>query len=206
MFKASELGLIFHSTALKNSLEALRTKFTVRESSALNIDSPTFMALVLLTPAVDVALANGSINLFEEVRLHKKARALTPESLLQRNDSVVASLKILVQEFGKWKNDFYVLCKQAVMSSLKSNAAVWKAITDYEAMSGEPIEDLLRAPYILVKILSLMFLESEDDFLVEKRIPAIEIDKIGEIGKILGLDESPLFGYFLQSFSAKESV
>jgi hypothetical protein len=173
-------------------------------NASLELKKEFLRAEALLAPSVGIALANGSISLFEELSLNKKARFLSRGSYFLKKDPIVHGLKYLVKHFDQWEERCYAFVKAVMLSTLNKNKFVYAALTNPESTTGDLSQDILNAPYILVKFISFMFLEEEDDLLNASMISEVELKKVQEIGEKLGLGEMPLFKLFYDSFELKK--
>jgi hypothetical protein len=61
----------------------------------------------------------------------------------------------------------------------------------------------MQAPYILVRFISSMFLEREEDILNPGKIREMEWQKIKSIGDKTGLSNLNLFNEFIKAFEVK---
>ncbi|MCU0448260.1 MAG: hypothetical protein MUC97_00255 [Bernardetiaceae bacterium] len=145
-----------------------------------------FFALVLLAPTVGMALANGSISLYEELALNKKARQLSKGNYFLRKDPFMGGLSRFVQEFARFEAGCYALINQAVAAQLPGGPP--------------PSPHLMTAPYFLVKLLALLFLREEESILASRGISRTEMVKLREIGDALGLGNSAVFEAFCATF------
>ena len=62
---------------------------------------------------------------------------------------------------------------------------------------------VIEAPYILVRFISSLFLERDEDILNPGKIRNIEFEKIKAIGEKTGLSELNLFNEFIKAFDLK---
>jgi hypothetical protein len=147
-----------------------------------------FFALILLAPAVGMALANGNISLYEELALNKKARQLSKGNYFLRKDPFMGSLGKFVTEFARFETGCYRLIGQVIAAQLPSGLP--------------PGGNLMAAPYFLVKLLVIMFLREEDSILGSRGISRTELAKLRAIGEYLGLGQAAVFAVFCDTFVA----
>ncbi|MFT6962963.1 MAG: hypothetical protein ACJAWV_002697 [Flammeovirgaceae bacterium] len=204
MLTDSEIVTLMQDNEVLNASLELKKEFLRAEAQFLDIGDDDFVSLMLLAPSVGIALANGSISLFEELSLNKKARFLSRGSYFLKKDPIVHGLKYLVKHFDQWEERCYAFVKAVMLSTLNKNKFVYAALTNPESTTGDLSQDILNAPYILVKFISFMFLEEEDDLLNASMISEVELKKVQEIGEKLGLGEMPLFKLFYDSFELKK--
>ena len=72
MFSENEVGIMLENQSIHDTVKSLKEEFITKEARFLEIGDHDFLSLVLLTPSVGVALANGSVSLFEELSLNKR--------------------------------------------------------------------------------------------------------------------------------------
>jgi len=200
MLTESELVTIMEDQDVLDATMDLKAAFIGAETDFLNISDDDFISLVLLAPSVGVALANGSISLFEELSLNKKARKLSRGSYFLKKDPIVQALQFLVKNFEKWEDKFYNLIKMAMFSTFKKNQIILDTLRNPQASTGDLSRDMLNAPYIFVKFITFLFMEEEDDLLNQRSISQIEYQKILEIGQKLEIDNVPAFQLFCKTF------
>ncbi len=203
MLNESELSILLQNKSVREPLDSLRSDFFSAYIDIRPLDEKDFFALTLLAPSIAIALANGSISLFEELSLTKKARVLSrQEESFRANDPLLAALKQLTKDFKRWENDFYETIKTAMYSSLRKNELLWHNLHEEKSVSYIWKDDALNAPYILVKFLVLLFLE-EDKIIITPLISQIEYKKLLEIGEKLDLIEFPIFKSFCGVFDVR---
>ena len=121
---------------LAASLE-LKKDFLKAEAQFLDIGDDDFVALMLLAPSVGVALANGSISLFEELSLNKKARFLSRGSYFLKKDPIVHGLKYLIKQFDQWESKCYAFVKLVMFSTLRKTPAIIESLKRKDASTGD---------------------------------------------------------------------
>ena len=73
MFTENEVELMVGDPIILDATKEVRKDFIKTEAPYLEISEIDFFSLVMLSPTVGIALANGSVSLFEELSLNKKA-------------------------------------------------------------------------------------------------------------------------------------
>lgn len=203
MLTESELATLMEDQEVLDAVLHLKKDFTDAESKFTDLSDDDFISLVLLAPSVGVALANGSISLFEELSLNKKARSLSRKSYFLKRDPLAHALKYLIQNFEKWEERFYELICMTMFSTLRKNEVLWHAFRNPNSSTGDMGKDILNAPYIFVKLITFLFLEEENDMINQRSISKVEYDKILDIGKRLELSEVPAFLTFIEGFDVR---
>ncbi len=203
MLNESELSILLQNKSVREPLDLLRNDFFSAYEKISPLDEKDFFALTLLAPSIAIALANGSISLFEELSLTKKARMLSrQEDAFRTNDPLLAALKQLTKDFQRWENDFYQTIKTAMYSSLKQNELLWKHLHEKKSVSNVWKKDALNAPYVLVKFLVLLFLE-EEKIITTPLLSQVEYKKLITIGEKLELNKLPIFKSFCKVFDVR---
>ncbi|WP_291723977.1 hypothetical protein [Bernardetia sp.] len=203
MLNESELSILLQNKSVREPLDTLRSSFFSTYTEIRPLDEKDFFALTLLAPSIAIALANGSISLFEELSLTKKARMLSrQENAFRTNDPLLAALKQLIKDFGRWENGFYEAIKTAMYSSLQQNELLWQHLHEEKSVSQNWKNDALNAPYVLVKFLVLLFLE-EEKITTTPLLSQVEYKKLLEIGEKLELTKFPIFKSFCSVFDVR---
>ncbi len=199
MLRENEIAVLMNNPEIVERTMNLKNEFSA-SNQELQLTDDDFISLILLAPTVGVALANGSISLFEELTLNKKARTLSRGSYFLKKDPVIYALKHLINDFATWELRFYDLLKSILNSTLAKSNAVSSLLRSEESSTKDIAVDLMNAPYIFIKFLSFMFLEDESDLLNQRNISKVEYNKIIDIAKHLELDEVPVFKSFCETF------
>lgn len=203
MLSQKELDILLKEPETTKSLKVLRAEFAQKSPQSQAISDEDFISLVLLAPSLGIALAHGSISLFEELSLNKKVRSLSKKSKLLKNDSLFYALRFLKNNFPAWEDNFYQIIKLILYSSLKKNNLIWDTFQQKNASTNNLQIDILNAPYIFVKIMTFLFLEGDETFVSKRSIAQTEYKKILEIGEKLELDSVPLFQQFCDGFDIR---
>ena len=189
MLNQKELDILLKEPQTTKNLEILRVEFAKKSPQSQAISDEDFISLVLLAPSLGIALAHGSISLFEELSLNKKVRSLSNKSKLLKNDSLFYALRFLKNNFSDWEDNFYQIIKLILYSSLKKNNLIWDTFQQKNASTNNLQIDVLNAPYIFVKIMTFLFLEDGETFVSKRSIAQTEYEKIVEIGEKLELNK-----------------
>jgi len=205
MITDSEITTLMSDQDVLEGTLTLKKDFLKQETQFAHLSDDEFVSLVFMAPAVGVALANGSVSLYEHMTLNNKARRLSHNHYFLRRAPVMRALDFLLDNFQTWEDRFYNLIRLVMHASLKKNKFIYDTLRSSEATTGHFKTDLLNAPYIFIKFLSFLFLEEADDLLGDRRISKVEHEKIFEIGVKLDIDKIPLFQAFWESFDVQES-
>ncbi|MBD0404626.1 hypothetical protein [Flammeovirga sp. EKP202] len=200
MITGSELITLVRDADFFNEMQALKKDFLKVDPAFMDLSDDDFISIILITPSIGIALANGSVSHYEEITLRRKARKLSRRSFFQKNDPLAPALKYLSYNFSEWENRFYKLIKITMHSSLKENNVVLETLKNPSSLTGDLKRDILNAPFIFVKFISFLFMEEDDDLLNERAITEVELEKIKEIGTALEIDNVPIFNAFCESF------
>ena len=203
MLNQKELNILLKEPKTTKSLDTLRTEFAKKSPKSKEISDEDFISLVLLAPSLGIALAHGSISLFEELSLNKKVRSLSNKSKLLKNDALFYALRFLKNNFPDWEDNFYQIIKLVLYSSLKKNTLIWDTFQQKGASTNNLQIDVLNAPYIFVKLMTFLFLEDSETFISKRSIAQTEYEKILEIGDKLELSNVPLFQQFCEGFDIR---
>jgi hypothetical protein len=107
-------------------------------------------------------------------------------------------MKYLIKSFERWEQPFYKAIDD-IFHVLFSNEVIKEA--NMEGLTYE--QKVMKAPYLMVRFLSALFLETDVDILSPGKIRKIEFDKITSIGEKIGLTKLQLFQEFLGSYELK---
>ncbi|SMG12850.1 hypothetical protein SAMN05661096_00548 [Marivirga sericea] len=198
MFTEAEIAVIIENQDIDKIVEDLKKKFLEKEAPYFEISNHDFLSLILLSPVVGKAMANNNISFREEMSLQKKARKLSKGGFFLSKDPVADGMKFLIKKFDQWEDDFY--------SSIRSIFQVLfeKETLDRANNTSVPYQiRVMEAPYILVRFISSLFLERDEDILNPGKIRNMEFNKIKSIGDKIGLSELSLFNEFIKAFEVK---
>ncbi|MGJ3234329.1 hypothetical protein [Marivirga sp.] len=198
MFTEAEIAVIIDNQEIDKIVDTLRKDFLEKTAPYFEISNHDFLSLILLSPVVGKAMANNNISFKEEMSLQKKARKLSKGGFFLSKDPVADCMKFLIKNFNEWEDQFYESIKK-IFHVLFEEATLQKAnnkATPYNIR-------VMEAPYILIRFISSLFLEREEDILNPGRLRKIEWEKIKSIGDKTGLSDLNLFNEFIESFEVK---
>lgn len=183
----------------------LKKDFIREEAPFLEISDHDFFSLIMMAPTIGVALSDGSVSLFEELALNKKARKLSKGGYFMKKDPVIYAMKYLLKKYDLWYEKFFNVLRLAMRGSF-----------DMEALEREVFEEnsnvdyaayrrvVLNTPYILIRFLSTFFLENDEDIISTNRhIGRNEYLQMLKIGEQLGLRKLRVFFMFCNTFDQK---
>jgi hypothetical protein len=205
MFTEYELESMVEIPEILEATQALKKDFIKSEAPYLEISDHDFFSLVMMSPMVGVAMANGSISFFEERSLNKKARKLSKGGYFMKKDPVVYAMQFLIKKFDSWDEKFYALLKTSIESSFHFEGIQKEKIADSTEVSyDEYKKTVLRQPYILIRFIASFFLENDEEIISNERtIGKSEHASMVRIGEQLGLDDIPVFQMFCKTFTIK---
>jgi hypothetical protein len=193
MFTENEIGALILDPKIKEATEKLREEFIEKEAPFLEITVHDFLALIMITPSVGVALANKSVSLMEEMALNKKARKYSKGGYFLKQDPVVNAMKYLIKHYDAWSEIFYDHIKSLISIMLNKDELMKSKIDSEEVTDEQYCVELLKAPFILVRFISSFLSGSEDeDLSVERKIGKNEYNRTIEILEKVDLIDIPL--------------
>lgn len=204
MFTEYEIDTMMELPDLQKATFELKKSFIRSEAPYLELSDHDFFSLVMMAPMVGIAKADGTISLFEELSLNKKARKLSRGGYFMKKDPVVYGMKFMIKKFEDWEDQFYDLLNKTMHETFN--------MKDLE-VSDPPIEsvsyeeykrEVLITPYILIRFISSFFLENDEDIINSKRtIGRSEYNSMVRIGEKLGLNKLRIFQMFCKTFEVK---
>ena len=102
MFTENEIASLIARPDILEKIEPLKKEFIKKEAQFLEINDHDFLSLMIICPSVGIALANGSVSLFEEISLNKKARKLSKGGYWMKKDPVVVASPLRAQASASW--------------------------------------------------------------------------------------------------------
>lgn len=198
MFSENEIATMIEIPEILDATVKVKEDFIKNEANFLEINEHDFLSLIMMTPTVGMALANGSLSLFEELALNKMARKMSKGGFFLKVDPVAHGMKFLIKNFEAWEVKFYEVIKVCMTSTFSLEDLKKENLKD-----GSFARSVMQVPYIFVRFLSSSFLHDDSDIVDERSISQVEFDKIKDIGKKLDLDEYPIFKAFLNTFKVK---
>ncbi len=203
MFSENEIATMIEIGEIRKATAETKEKFIREEANFLDISDHDFLSLIMVTPAIGVALANGSISLFEELALNKMARKMSKGGYFMKTDPVAHAMKFVVKNFGKWEEEFLAIieiCMDATFDRSQLQHIEGSASGD---VVKDFARDLMKVPYIFVRFLSTMVLNDESDIVERRSISKVEYEKILNIGTQLHINAIPVFKSFCDTFEVK---
>ena len=203
MFTEYEIETLIENETIQKATFELKKEFIKNEAPYLEISDQDFFSLVVMAPTVGVALANGSVSLWEEMALNKKARKLSKGGYFMKKDPVVFGLKYLIKQYDNWEDEFL----RIIRLTMEESFDVASLEMDYDAAQtvteSEYRHEVLKAPYIFIRFLSSFFLDDDEDIISPRKISKVDFGRVQSIGEKLGLSKIPLFHYFCSTFKVK---
>ncbi len=203
MFTEDQVNAILGFEGVEEKVEKLKLAFKEGEVQLLDMINHDFLSMALLTPTIELALANGNISLMEEMAINQKARKLSKGGYFLQSDPVVYTLKFFIKNFNEWRNRFYELLHSVIeltcdLGKLEVFEGHEERVPDFEFE-----RNLLHAPYIFAQYMSTFFINDIEQTTIQKKISQIEYEKILEIGRKLKIDHLVIFRGFCQTFTVK---
>ena len=203
MFTEYEIHTMVENKAILDATIVLKKDFIKNEAPYLEISDHDFFSLVMMAPTVGIALANGSVSLFEELALNKKARKLSKGGYFMKKDPVVYAMKYLIKKYDDWDDKFYDVIKLSMEELFHKKDLEAPYDPDQEFDYEQYKVEVLKMPYIFIRFLSSFFLEDDENIISYKNMNKTDFGRLVEIGNKLGLDKIPLFHKFCKTFKVK---
>jgi hypothetical protein len=193
MFTENEISSLIIDPEIKRSTQALKEEFIEKEAPFLEISDHDFLSLIMLTPSVGIALANDSVSLLEEMALNKKARKYSKGGYFLKQDPVVNAMGYLIKHYDVWSEIFLEHIKQLIDLLIDKDELMKSKIDAPDTTDEQYCVEILKAPFILVRIITSFLSNAEDeDLATERRLPQNEYDRIIEILTKVGIIDIPL--------------
>ena len=193
MFTENEIDALILDPEIRVSTEQLKEEFINQEAPFLEISDHDFLSLVLITPSVGIALANSKVSLKEEMALNKKARKYSKGGYFLKQDPVVTAMGYLIKHYDVWSEIFYAHINKLIWLMLDKDELMKSKIDAPGITDEQYCVELLKAPFLLVRIISSFLGKSDDDDLsVERSISKNEYDRTLEILEKVDLNNIPL--------------
>ena len=203
MFTEYEIETLLENEVVKKATFELKKEFIKNEAPYLEITDQDFFSLLVMTPTVGVALANGSVSLWEEMALNKKARKLSKGGYFMKKDPVVFALKYLIKQYNNWEDEFLKI----IRLTMEQTFDIKSLEEDYDSNStvseSEYRKAVLKSPYIFIRFLSSFFLDEDENIISPRNISKVDFGRVQSIGNKLGLNKIPLFHFFCSTFNVK---
>lgn len=194
MFTEKEVGALLKYPGILDKLDTLKQQFIDEEAEYLEIEAHDFLALILMTPSVGIALSNGSVSLFEEMALNKKARKLSKGGYFLKKDPVVFAMEHLIKGYDKWSPIFYESIKNLMHKTIDVDTWLDKNFKIEDTDESEQFVHVLKSPFIVVRFLTSFFMnDEEEDIFSDRKISQIEYDRVNDIAVQLGFNDFPIY-------------
>ncbi|MFT6867370.1 MAG: hypothetical protein ACJA08_002212 [Cyclobacteriaceae bacterium] len=204
MFTEFEIDTMMELPEIQEATFALKKEFIKNEAPYLEIEDHDFFSLIMMTPTVGMAMADGNISLFEELALNKKARKLSKGGYFMKKDPVVYAMKFLIKKFDGYSDKFFAVLKLAMHKSFDMDKLETKDFDDHEVTYEEYKQEVLNSPYILIRFIVSFFLENDEEIISHKRhIGRSEYLQMIKIGEKIGLNRVPVFQMFCKTFDQR---
>lgn len=205
MFTEYEIDTMIEIPAVLEATVALKKEFLRNEAPYLDITDHDFFSLIMMAPTVGIALADGTVSLFEELALNKKARKLSRGGYFMKKDPVVYAMKFLLKKYDIWAEKFFHVLNLAMHASFNMEEMEKADFNENEEVTyGEYKNTVLNTPYILIRFIASFFLENDENIISEsRRIGRNEYLQMLKIGEQLGLNKLPVFQMFCKTFDQK---
>jgi len=204
MFTENEVSALINYPTILQETVKLKEKFINEEAEFLEISDHDFLSLILLTPSVGIALSNGSVSLFEEMALNKKARKLSKGGFWMQQDPVVFAMELLIKNYDKWSLIFFNHIKSVIKLTANTNSLINPDFSIENSTDNEQCIQVLKSPFIIIRFITSFFMnDEEEDLLAERKIAQIEYDRIIEISEQIDITEIPVFQIFRSRLKVK---
>lgn len=204
MFTENEVASLISLEDVQKEVSELKKEFVKKEAQFLEISDHDFLSLMLMTPSVGIALANGSVSLFEEMSLNKKARKLSKGGYFMKKDPVVVAMGHLIKHYDDWEKKFYNKLQFILGKLYDKKQLIVGHENDDKLTEEEFCLEGMKAPFIFIRAITSFFMTEEDEDIVRHRkVTRVEYEKIEEISEKLGFKDIPFFNKFLTTFDIK---
>jgi len=204
MFTENEVAALVAVPGIQEATFELKKEFLKAEAPFLEISDHDFLSLAILTPSVGISLANGSVSLFEEISLNKKARKLSKGGYFMKKDPVVVAMGYLIKKYPAWSDRFCDLLRQLIDKTLNLEELKKSTVNNPEVSDEEFCLAGLQSSFVFIRYITSFFLDDEEEDLVaERNISRVEYDVLMEIAKRLGFDQIPVFLKFTTKLKIK---
>ena len=202
MFTEYEIESMMEYPKVQEATLALKKEFLKAEAPYLEIGDEDFFSLIVMTPTIGIAMADGTISLFEEMALNKKARKLSKGGYFMKKDPVVYAMKYLIKNYYNWSDKFFEVLKVTIQTTVKLDQLDQKPIDPSKAVDYQEYKKaVLESPYLLIRFIASFFLENDEDIINSNhKIGKSEFQRLELIGAKLELDKIPVFQMFCQTF------
>lgn len=203
MFTEYEIETLIELEEVRKAAFELKKEFIKKEAPYLEISDQDFFSLIMMAPTLGVALADGNVSFFEEMKLNRKARKLSQGGYFMIKDPVVFAMKFLLQKYDEWEDRFLAVIRLTMEVSFNIQSLEESFTEKSTVTQSEYRKAVLDAPYIFIRFLASFFLEADDDMFSRRAVSRTDHERLLSIGSKLGLDKIPLFHYFTTTFDVK---
>jgi hypothetical protein len=201
MFTENEIDALIKNDDILAATQKLKAEFIEKDAPLIDISDHDFLSLVLLTPSICIANANNSISLMEEMALNKKARKYSKGGYFMKLDPVVNAMGILIKTYDHWEDKFLMHLKFIGDLMLDKEDLRSSGIKVDEISDEEYCFEMLKAPFMLVRMLGSFLNNAEnDDLSIERKVLQVEYDSIVSLLTRLDLIDIPLVKKHLSKF------
>lgn len=204
MLTEYEIETMLEVPAILEATQRLKKEFIKSDAPYLEISDHDFFSLVMLSPTVGVALANGSVSLFEELALNKKARKASKGGYFLKKDPTVYAMKFLLKNYDKWESRFFEVLKITMSHSFNIEKLKVTTELEEEVSYDEYKREVLHSPYILIRFISSFFLQDDENIIQKRSLGKTDYNRTLEIGQKLDLHKVPVFHKFMKTFKVRE--
>ncbi|MEO1254574.1 MAG: hypothetical protein AAFY41_06770, partial [Bacteroidota bacterium] len=163
MFTEYEIESMIAYPEVKEATQTLKKDFLKNEAPYLEINDEDFFSLIIMTPTIGIAMADGKISLIEEMALNKKARKLSKGGYFMKKDPVVYAMKFLIKNYYNWSDKFLDVLKETIRVTCGKDNIPDEEPNSNEIDYHEYREAVLHSPYILIRFIASFFLENDED-------------------------------------------
>ncbi len=201
MFTEYEIESMIAYPEVKEITQTLKKDFLKNEAPYLEISDEDFFSLIIMTPTIGIAMADGKISLIEEMGLNKKARKLSKGGYFMKKDPVVYAMKFLIKNYYNWSDKFLDVLKETIKITCGKDNIDYVDPSNAEVDYNEYREAVLHSPYILIRFIASFFLENDEDIINQNhKVGKEEYQRMILIGEKLELDRVPVFQMFCKTF------
>lgn len=203
MLTESEVATISALPEVAQAVQKARDEFKEKQVEHLELSDHDFLSLIMMTPVVGIALANGNLSLFEELALNKMARKMSKGGYFLKIDPVTHGMKFLIKDYETWEPHFFEVIRVAMKNTIEMDR-IGKIDYSYGEESVDSFShELMYMPYIFVRYLTAFFLHDEHDITHARSISKVEYEKVLDIGEKLGIGDLHFFKSFCKTFKVK---
>ena len=204
MFTENEINALVVHPKISELTTQLKDEFIEKCAPYLEISNHDFMSLAILTPTIGVALSNGSVSLIEEMTLNKKARKLSKGGYWMKKDPVVYAMGHLIKHFDEWSDRFLSYLRIVVDLSCNRQELLKSEVDRDEVTDEEFLIEVLKAPFIFIRLLSSFFHnDEEEDFVARRNISRMEYDRMLGYADAIGMGDIPIFKKYITKLNVK---